>query len=256
MDRDLDAMSFSRQPAQTLLDFTEALNEAHSLQDGWQHLVNLLKEYGLSNGTYASFTELRSGKIRDDMVFISNHRSNFLSDYIDNGMIEHDYSVSYCREGGDLALWSTIRHQYPNAKRALFNEIVEGHGLKEGFTLPLPSFSPLIVSGVGFKAEDGSEAEAMRLLSEHKAQILRFCWAFEAWVKSPRVQRDAHGLSPREVQCLALICAGKLTKEIADHLGLADKTVEHYLANAIRKLRCRNRHHAAAKATLLGVILD
>jgi DNA-binding CsgD family transcriptional regulator len=77
---------------------------------------------------------------------------------------------------------------------------------------------------------------------------------FEETMRSPPHIISAHRLSPRELQCLTRVCLGKHTQEIADDLILSDKTVEHYIAHAVRKLNCRNRQHAAAKAILFGIV--
>ena len=61
-------------------------------------------------------------------------------------------------------------------------------------------------------------------------------------------------MSAREIECLTLTCLGRLNKEIAAILRLSDKTVEHYLNHAVGKLRARNKHHAAAKAAILGLL--
>ena len=60
-----------------------------------------------------------------------------------------------------------------------------------------------------------------------------------------------HGLrlphvSPRERQILPFLSEGKTNKEIAVELSLSDKTVKNYLAHMFKKLRVRNRAHAAA----------
>jgi two-component system response regulator DevR len=52
-------------------------------------------------------------------------------------------------------------------------------------------------------------------------------------------------LSPQERRILALVVEGKTNKEIANALGLSDKTVKNYLSNAFQKLHVGRRSHAA-----------
>lgn len=47
-------------------------------------------------------------------------------------------------------------------------------------------------------------------------------------------------LSPREIECISLCASGKTAKEIARHTKISHRTVETYLANAKKKLGCRN----------------
>jgi two-component system, NarL family, response regulator DevR len=53
-------------------------------------------------------------------------------------------------------------------------------------------------------------------------------------------------LSAQEERVLALVAEGKTNKEIANVLGLSDKTVKNYLANVFQKLRITRRAQAAA----------
>ena len=61
-------------------------------------------------------------------------------------------------------------------------------------------------------------------------------------------------LSPRESECLLWVAQGKTTQQIADQLMLNDRTVDEYIANAVRKLNASNRTHACARAIMLSLI--
>jgi two-component system nitrate/nitrite response regulator NarL len=52
-------------------------------------------------------------------------------------------------------------------------------------------------------------------------------------------------LSLRETQILSLVSVGLSNKEIGSQLGLAEKTVKHYLTSVMRKCHARNRVQAA-----------
>jgi LuxR family transcriptional regulator, quorum-sensing system regulator BjaR1 len=64
----------------------------------------------------------------------------------------------------------------------------------------------------------------------------------------------ALALSPREIECLTWSSEGKTAWEISCILGLAQKTVEHYLASAAQKLNATNRSHAIAQAFRARII--
>lgn len=57
---------------------------------------------------------------------------------------------------------------------------------------------------------------------------------------------DISALSPQERKVLALVADGKTNKEIANALGLSDKTVKNYLSNIFSKLNLSRRAEAAA----------
>jgi DNA-binding NarL/FixJ family response regulator len=53
------------------------------------------------------------------------------------------------------------------------------------------------------------------------------------------------GLSPRELEVLAGLCAGHANKEIARDLNLREPTIKLHVKTICRKLDAKNRTHAA-----------
>ncbi len=64
---------------------------------------------------------------------------------------------------------------------------------------------------------------------------------------------DALGLSPREVEVLRLVAAGKTNHAIAAELVLSEKTVERHVSNIFTKLGVGSRTEAAAYAFDRGI---
>jgi DNA-binding CsgD family transcriptional regulator len=64
---------------------------------------------------------------------------------------------------------------------------------------------------------------------------------------------DEAGLSPREVEVLRLIAAGRTNREIADELFISDRTVARHVANIFAKLGVGSRTAAAAYAFAHGI---
>ena len=62
---------------------------------------------------------------------------------------------------------------------------------------------------------------------------------------SQAVEATPSGLSRRELEVLAGLCAGHANKEIARDLGLREPTIKLHVKTICRKLDARNRTHAA-----------
>ncbi|MBA4138048.1 MAG: DNA-binding response regulator [Opitutus sp.] len=63
---------------------------------------------------------------------------------------------------------------------------------------------------------------------------------------APQSEQDKLGqLSAQERRVLALVADGKTNKEIAEQMGLSDKTVKNYLSNIFEKLQISRRSQAA-----------
>jgi two-component system, NarL family, nitrate/nitrite response regulator NarL len=60
-------------------------------------------------------------------------------------------------------------------------------------------------------------------------------------------------LSQRERQVLERVASGRSNQEIALELGLAEKTIKHYMTNILQKLQVRSRVEAALLAAKAGL---
>jgi DNA-binding CsgD family transcriptional regulator len=63
-----------------------------------------------------------------------------------------------------------------------------------------------------------------------------------------------HELTPRELEVLALIAAGRTNREIAEALFVSEKTAGHHVSSILRKLGVRGRVEAAGAAQRLGLV--
>ena len=61
------------------------------------------------------------------------------------------------------------------------------------------------------------------------------------------------GLTAREVEVLRLVARGRTNTDIADELGLSEKTIAHHLTHIFNKTGSENRAAAAAFAIRHGL---
>jgi len=61
------------------------------------------------------------------------------------------------------------------------------------------------------------------------------------------------GLTTRELEVLDLLAAATPTADIADRLGLTNKTVSNHVSNILTKLQVADRNQAAIKAREAGL---
>ena len=68
-------------------------------------------------------------------------------------------------------------------------------------------------------------------------------------LKNDRTKPLVAALSPQEQRVLALIADGRTNKEVANEMGLAEKTVKNYLSTIFEKLHVTRRSQAAVYYT-------
>ena len=128
-------------------------------------------------------------------------------------------------------------------KRRLWWE-VERHIGADSLALWLPSPEEGVLRRLNFTTWDAipdRHVQIMQLLAPHFVQLYRRA--------AERRARDASPLvSPRELEILALVRAGKTNKEIARELWLSPHTVRSHLENAFEKLEVSTRTAAVARA--------
>jgi DNA-binding NarL/FixJ family response regulator len=78
-------------------------------------------------------------------------------------------------------------------------------------------------------------------------------WSLLRELSEPRPSDPLAELSTRERQVLELVASGLSNQEIGLQLGLAEKTVKHYMTNILTKLQVRSRVEAALLAARVGL---
>lgn len=66
--------------------------------------------------------------------------------------------------------------------------------------------------------------------------------------------RSSGGLTPREMEVLALLARGRSNKEIANDLGIAERTVKQHVNALMAKLNVSSRTQAALTAVKRGLV--
>lgn len=70
----------------------------------------------------------------------------------------------------------------------------------------------------------------------------------------PTASRGSNGLTPREVEVLALVAAGRTNRQIGEALFISPKTASVHVSNLLRKLSLSNRSEAVGYAHRHGMV--
>jgi DNA-binding NarL/FixJ family response regulator len=109
-------------------------------------------------------------------------------------------------------------------------------------------------SGYVLKGAAGSELmNVLRTVNAGEVYVAPgLAWGLLREMSRPR-SAPLDELSTREREVLELVAAGMSNQEIGDRLGLAEKTIKHYMTSILGKLRVRSRVEAALLAYREGI---
>jgi DNA-binding NarL/FixJ family response regulator len=109
-------------------------------------------------------------------------------------------------------------------------------------------------SGYVLKGAGATELAGI-LRSVHAGQVYvapALAWGLLREMSTPRTS-PLDELTAREREVLELVASGLGNQEIGDRLGLAEKTIKHYMTNILGKLQVRSRVEAALLAAREGM---
>lgn len=121
-------------------------------------------------------------------------------------------------------------------------------GMEEGIALPLHGPTGFC----GYFALSRHKREPIRLQNFFHLSYLGHILQEQAL---PLFSPEQSGLSCREKECLFWVSEGKTSWEIAQILGITERTVNFHLNNAIRKSGCKNRYQTVAKNIITGELV-
>jgi DNA-binding NarL/FixJ family response regulator len=108
---------------------------------------------------------------------------------------------------------------------------------------------------IGYLLKDANSDELLQSIKAAAAgQVQLSPRAAALLVQEVPVPESPEILTPREVDVLRLIAAGKSNREIADELVLGEKTIKTHVSNLLSKLNMTSRTQAALYAVRIGLV--
>jgi DNA-binding CsgD family transcriptional regulator len=193
------------------------------------------------------------GKNRPDCLMITNYPSSWVDEVI-SGRLYRDDPVHAASIRSPTGLcWERIREVIsPTQVQLSVLERGRGHGLNAGYTVPFR------IPG---------ERGAFFTVARRKARPFTFVEATSAQILGGIVFRrarelvegrvvKAHGapLTPRQIDCLRLIAAGKTEWEMGKILGLSPSTIHEYVEAARRRYGVKTRSQLVLAAARDGYV--
>lgn len=174
--------------------------------------------------------------------------------YVQENYVHDDPVIYRTKMSNEAFVWSEALAGKPVSRPAkrVMNEATE-FGMLDGYSVPLHSvggFQAIVTYGARKVDLSHEQRGALHIISIYAHNRLR-AFMTETGDRSAAM---AAKVSAREREVILWCSAGKTNWEIGQILGTSEKTVQHEIASACRKLNCVNRAQLIAESIRLGLI--
>ncbi|SDQ79219.1 LuxR family transcriptional regulator [Pseudovibrio sp. Tun.PSC04-5.I4] len=233
----------------SFLQFSEVMRNCGSTLERWNELTKFTADLGYEKGAYIIVPKYEGRVENRQPVYFSNHDSKWVEHYQNNRYYFKDPGMAHILNGSRAdQLWTDYTSIAANGVSTDFIDDVQSAGLRFGMNLSLECANKQLVSGASFASCEQTQAAFDTQMASKYTTLKNAVQLFHSYAQPPGQLQEFFGFSPRELECLLWLTAGRANKEIAHILHISEKTVEHHIKRACQKLHVTNRTHAVARA--------
>lgn len=246
-------------PGRLSIDVKRRLESSGDFGEALDILMEIVGEFGFTQVVYAYQSvppRLPSG----DWLPLKLNVRNFPKGWEDgwSRFMKVDPYYRACFEGTLAVDWSRVQSSESlGATQKEACTYLNDFGLSHGITVPahLPFGRFAVMSAI----VDRQDVHWNSMLDEVKEPLFSLMHVFTKAIFDRKFEDQIetvrwNNLTPREIECLRWVAAGKTSEETSIILGRSIETVRLHIKNAIAKLDATNRSQAVAMAIRLGLI--
>jgi len=226
--------------------------EAKTRDEFQVELVRFTQQLGFE--TVAAMTVIDHFLGEPEFFTVDNTPAAYRATFQDRGNAKRDPVIQHCKTKSVPIIWDQAT--YTNADRGDMWERQARFGYRYGISLALhmPEGRHFVLGVDRDQALPKDPVEvtrvvaALQLFAVHAQEA-----AMRILVPMPS-EPGLPALTPRELETLRWTMEGKTAWEVANVLGISERTAVLHANNAMHKLGCVNKHQAVLKALRLGLI--
>ena len=227
--------------------------EAKTRDEFQVELVRFTRQLGFE--TVAAMTVIDHFLGEPEFFTVDNTPAAYRATFQDRSNAKRDPVIQHCKMKSVPIIWDQAT--YTNADRGDMWERQARFGYRYGISLALhmPEGRHFVLGIDRDQALPKDPAEvtrvvaALQLFAVHAQEA-----AMRILVPMPSESSLLPLLTPRELETLRWTMEGKTAWEVANVLGISERTAVMHATNAMHKLSCVNKHQAVLKALRLGLI--
>lgn len=245
-------MSDRQAAANAMFDFIAESSRARDKGEVLDSLGKVARAFGMDCFAVSGIP-LPNERI-DPYFMLNAWPEGWFERYVEENYVHVDPVIHRTKMTSEAFVWSEALADQPLTRPAkrVMNEATE-FGMMDGYSVPIHSvggFQAIVTFGASKVDLSHEQRGALHIVSIYAHNRLR---AFMADT-SDRNAAAVAKVTPREREVILWCSAGKTNWEIGQILGISEKTVQHEIASASRKLNSVNRAQLIAESIRLGII--
>lgn len=186
-------------------------------------------------------------------IMLNNYPQAWQQRYVEQQYVKVDPTVQHCMVSLKPLVWSS-QYTHTQAEKDFWEE-ARSYGLNVGWAQSSRDF--IGTRGMLTLARSSDQLSE----KEQKAQYTNMYWLTQTVHSSiAKIVNDVEFsqfnlyLTNREKEVLRWTAEGKTSSEIAQILGVSERTINFHLSNSMQKLNVNNKISAAIRAVMLGLL--
>jgi DNA-binding CsgD family transcriptional regulator len=226
--------------------------EAKTRDELQDQLVHFSQQLGFQ--TVAGMTVIDHFLGEPEFITVDNAPAAYRTNYQDRNNGKRDPVMQHCKTKSVPIIWD--QNTYLKANQVEKWEQQARFGYRYGISLALhmPEGRHFMLGVVRDQALPNDPVEITRVVAALQLFAVHAQEAAARILVPASVDSSLPVLTPRELETLRWTMEGKTAWEVANVLGISERTAVLHANNAMHKLSCVNKHQAVLKALRLGLI--
>lgn len=226
--------------------------EAKTRDELQVELVRFSKQLGFD--TFAATAVIDHFLGEPEFISVDNTPASYRDTFLDRSIAKRNPVNQHCKTKSVPIIWNQAT--YVDADRAELWEHQARFGYRYGIALALhmPDGRHFMLGVDRDQPLPKNPDEVTRMVASLQLFAVHAQEAAMRLLIPSLSSPDAPALTPRELETLRWTMEGKTAWEVANVLGISERTAVLHANNAMHKLGCVNKHQAVLKALKLGLI--
>ena len=226
--------------------------EAKSRDEFQAELVRFTKQLGFETVSATAVIDHFLGD--PEFITVDNTPSAYRDTFLDRSHAKRDPVSQHCKTKSVPIIWDQAT--YTAADRGELWEHQARFGYRHGISLALhmPEGRHFLLGIDRDQALPKDPTEVTRMVAALQLFAVHAQEAAMRILLPAPSESGLPALTPRELETLRWTMEGKTAWEVANVLGISERTAVLHANNAMHKLGCVNKHQAVLKALRLGLI--